>query len=248
MTDTFLALRAHIYVTLYSYFKKGCRQKNITRQSRKALWIWSIPCSWYCSCGTYICRFPLAIANIRPWPRVQLFERTVKTKPPTKLFGIVAFTFSKKNQPESLFGFCLVWRSNLRRSLKPLDIPDCLQAQVPSKLQRVEEGSDYTRKRRSLSDTRTGKYERLTRVACVAGGIYRAPLLHSVDAFVKLSLNLGPRFLSYLSPGVREGTSRKETWDRGCFGVCFGCIAAKRMGRRVKRHSPTHCDTSSIAG
>ena len=37
MTDTFLALRAHIYVTLYSYFEKGCRQKNITRQSRKAL-------------------------------------------------------------------------------------------------------------------------------------------------------------------------------------------------------------------
>ena len=54
-----------------------------------------------------------------------------------------------------------------------------------------------------------------TRVTCVAGGIYRAPLLHSVDAFVKFSLNLGPRFLSYLSPGVREGTSRKETWDRG---------------------------------
>ena len=59
-------------------------------------------------------------------------------------------------------------------------------------MQRVDEGSDYTRKRRSLSDTRTGKYERATRVAWVAGRIYRAPLLHSVDAFVKFSLNLGP--------------------------------------------------------
>ena len=26
-------------------------------------------------------------------------------------------------------------------------------------------------------------------------------------------LNLGPRILSYLFPGVKEGTSRKETWD-----------------------------------
>ena len=32
----------------------------------------------------------------------------------------------------------------------------------------------------------------VTRVTCVAGGIYRAPLLHSVDAFVIFSLNLGP--------------------------------------------------------
>ena len=145
-----------------------------------------------------------------------------------------------------LFGFCLVWRSNLRRSLKPLDIPHCLQAQVPSKMQRVDEGSDYRRKRRSLSDNRTGKYERVTRVTCVAGGIYRAPLLHSMDAFVKFSLNLGPRFLSYLSPGVREGTSRKGTWDRGWFGVCLGCIAARRMGTSQK--ALTHCDTSSTTG
>ena len=105
-------------------------------------------------------------------------------------------------------------------------------------MQRVEEGSDYTRKRRSLSDTRTGKYESVTRVTCVAGRIYRAPLLHSVDAFLKFSLNLGPRFLSYSSPGVREGTSRKETWDRGWFRVCLGCIAARRIGTSQK--TPTH--------
>ena len=154
--------------------------------------------------------------------------------------------FSQKIPARILFGFCLVWRSNLRRSLKPFDIPHCLQAKVPSQMQRVDEGSDYTRKRRSLSDTRTGKYERVTRVACVAGGIYRAPLLHSMDAFVKFALNLGPRFLSYLSPGVREGTSRKETWDRGWFGVCLGCIAARRMGTSQK--ALTHCDTSSTTG
>ena len=82
----------------------------------------------------------------------------------------------------------------------------------------------------------------VTRVTCVAGGIYRAPLLHSMDAFV----NLGPRFLSYFSPGVREGTSRKETWDRGWFGVCLGCIAARRMGTSQK--ALTHCDTSSTTG
>ena len=138
--------------------------------------------------GTYICCVPLALANIRPWPLVQFFERTVKTKPPTIPFRIVAFTFSKKKPAWILFGFCLVWRSNLRRSLKPLDIPHCLQAQVPSKMQRVDEGSDYTRKRRSLSDTRTGKCESVTRVNCVAGGIYRAPLLHSMDASVSTSV------------------------------------------------------------
>lgn len=51
-------------------------------------------------------------------------------------------------------------------------------------------------------------------------------------------LNLGPRILSYLFPGVREGTSRKETWDRDWFGVCLGCIAARRW-ERVERYPPT---------
>ena len=86
----------------------------------------------------------------------------------------------------------------------------------------------------------------VTRVTCVAGGIYRAPLLHSMDPFVKLSLNLGPWFFSYLSAGVREGTSRKETWDRGWFGVCLGCIAARRIGTSQKALSL--CDSSSTTG
>ena len=109
-------------------------------------------------------------------------------------------------------------------------------------MQRVDEGSDYRRKRRSLSDTRTGKCESITRVTCVAGGIYRAPLLHSMDAFVKFSLNLGPRFLSYSSPGVREGTSRKETWDRGWFGVCFKSLlrlySSEKNGNESKGTHP----------
>ena len=48
-----------------------------------------------------------------------------------------------------------------------------------------------------------------------------APLPHSMDAFVKSSLNLGPRFLSYLAVQQREG------WER----------VTKAL---------THCDTSSL--
>ena len=40
------------------------------------------------SCRTYFCCFPLALANIRPWP-------LSNSKPPTTIpFGIVACTFS----------------------------------------------------------------------------------------------------------------------------------------------------------
>ena len=31
-------------------------------------------CSWHCSCRTYFCCFPLALANILPWPLVPFFE------------------------------------------------------------------------------------------------------------------------------------------------------------------------------
>ena len=48
-----------------------------------------------------------------------------------------------------------------------------------------------------------------------------APLPHSTDAFVKLSLNLGPRFLSYLA------VQQREEWER----------VTKAL---------THCDTSSL--
>ena len=54
--------------------------------------------SWHCSCRTYFCCFPLALANIRPWPLLSFFQISLKNrehkKPPTIPFGIVACTFS----------------------------------------------------------------------------------------------------------------------------------------------------------
>ena len=35
-------------------------------------------CSWHCSCRTYFCCFPLALANIRPWPLLPFFEISLK--------------------------------------------------------------------------------------------------------------------------------------------------------------------------
>ena len=35
-------------------------------------------CSWHCSCRTYLCCFPLALANIRPWPLLPFFEVSLK--------------------------------------------------------------------------------------------------------------------------------------------------------------------------
>ena len=159
MTDTFLALRAHIHVTLYSYFKKGCRQKNITRQSRKALW--DIIDTLFLILGLWNVHLLLSFSNRKHTsvaPCAILWKNS-ENKATHNTFRDCRVHFFQKKPAWILFGFCLVWRSNLRRSLKPFDIPHCLQAQVPSKMQRVDEGSSYTRKRRSLSDTRTGKYE-----------------------------------------------------------------------------------------
>ena len=37
-------------------------------------------CSWHCSCRTYLCCFPLALANICPWPIVPFFEISLKNR------------------------------------------------------------------------------------------------------------------------------------------------------------------------
>ena len=50
-----------------------------------------------CRCRTYFCCFPLAIANICPWPRMPFFQTSLENraaKPPTIPFGIVPCTFS----------------------------------------------------------------------------------------------------------------------------------------------------------
>ena len=54
--------------------------------------------SWHCSGRIYFCCFPLALANISPWPLMPFYSdflwRTVTSKSPTIPFGIVACTFS----------------------------------------------------------------------------------------------------------------------------------------------------------
>ena len=34
--------------------------------------------SWHCSCGTFIYCFPLALADVRPWPLVPFFQISLK--------------------------------------------------------------------------------------------------------------------------------------------------------------------------
>ena len=88
----------------YSYFEKGCRTKWALDNPEWQYGIWLILGSWHCSCGTYIYCFPLALADIRPWPFVPFFQislRTVNSKPPTIPFGIVAGTFSEKRSRKS---------------------------------------------------------------------------------------------------------------------------------------------------
>ena len=64
---------------IYSYFQKGCRKKICTRHSERQYGIWSVRCSWHCSCWNFYCCFPLAFANIRPWPLVPLKNKELKT-------------------------------------------------------------------------------------------------------------------------------------------------------------------------
>ena len=51
---------------LYNYFEKGCRKKCARDNPERWYGIWSIHCSWHCSCRTYFCCFPLALADISP--------------------------------------------------------------------------------------------------------------------------------------------------------------------------------------
>ena len=61
-------------------FRERLSQKLCTRQSRKVVWdmINELFLTLYCSCRTYFCCFPLALANIRPWPLVPFFEISFK--------------------------------------------------------------------------------------------------------------------------------------------------------------------------
>ena len=65
---------------VYSYFEKGCR-KNVHATTPKGNMghdQYSVPN--YCSCRTYFCCFPLAIANICPWPLVPFFTISLENR------------------------------------------------------------------------------------------------------------------------------------------------------------------------
>ena len=61
---------------VYSYFEKGCRKKMCTGQPRKV--IWTMHCSWHCSCRTYFFYFRLALADNCSWPLMPLFQISLK--------------------------------------------------------------------------------------------------------------------------------------------------------------------------
>ena len=82
-------------VKVYSRFEKG-RLENVQATIPKG----NIECnnnqyivSWNCSCQTYFCCFSLAIAIYRGCS-FRFLWKNMNTKPPTKPFGIVAYTFS----------------------------------------------------------------------------------------------------------------------------------------------------------
>ena len=77
-------------ISLHTVISRKVVEKNVHA-------ICSIHCSWHCSCRTYFCFFPLALANILSDLSCHSFKflwRTVNLKPPTIPFGIVACTFS----------------------------------------------------------------------------------------------------------------------------------------------------------
>ena len=65
---------------MYSYFEKGCR-KNVRATIPKG----NVGYDQYavpdgCSCRTYFCCFPLALANICPWPLAQFFQISLENR------------------------------------------------------------------------------------------------------------------------------------------------------------------------
>ena len=63
---------------IYSYFENGCRKKCARDNPERLHGICSIHCSWHCSCRTYFCCFPLALADICPWPLLPFFQISLK--------------------------------------------------------------------------------------------------------------------------------------------------------------------------
>ena len=75
-----------------------------------------------CSCRTYFCCFPLALANICPWSLVPFFQISLENradkKPPTIRFGIVACTFSDNLSRNS----CICTLTNATTKSNTIDV------------------------------------------------------------------------------------------------------------------------------
>ena len=69
-----------ISLSLQLFREERLSEKMSTLQSRKLLWdmINTLFLTLYCSFRTYFCCFPLALANIRPWPLVPFFQISLK--------------------------------------------------------------------------------------------------------------------------------------------------------------------------
>ena len=68
-------------VNLYTYFEKGCRKKKVhvtIPKGNMGYDQYTVPDD--CSCRTYFCCFPLALANIRPWPIVPILSNFFEKK------------------------------------------------------------------------------------------------------------------------------------------------------------------------
>ena len=64
-------------------------------------------CSWHCSCRTYFCCFPLALANIRPWNFLPFFEKQWTKNHPQYLSRLSRALFSTTFLETAVYG---TWR------------------------------------------------------------------------------------------------------------------------------------------
>ena len=94
---------------MYRYFEEGFVGKKGNATIPKCNMGYDQRPSWHCSWRTCFCCFPLALANVYPWPSCHTFKflwRTVNSKLPKIPFGIVTCTFSdnlSRNSCMSIF-------------------------------------------------------------------------------------------------------------------------------------------------
>ena len=65
---------------IYSYFEKGCRKKVHATIPKGNMGYDQCTVPDHCSCRTYFCCFPLALASICPWPLVPFCQISLKNK------------------------------------------------------------------------------------------------------------------------------------------------------------------------